>query len=516
MDSGQVWVYNRAVIVLKRSGLAALLGMAAVIAGAAWPASSHADITLGESTGADGASRSAPGRSGTSEISNRDYLERQESQALDKARRIKDAMRSVAQSLPGAEEKRPAMTGISDGTWYSERLKQIQQSEQARAEEGTKPAGFMERIGEGLDAWATKGVRNERPWEVEKPGGFHPLEGIGKLANQVGETAQGLITMPQLNRTGPAERAPGDRQPSPEPKVGNAAENPQQPAAAAEMRTVAPAPSAPVAESEAAKPAERPARGLLSGRRSQTQPPEVAAPPAPAAPAPRRAEPKTVARSPETPAERVETRAEPRVGNGEEHFELEDVLPPSGSSPGSRFRPGRANRQEVAPEANGGGSDGSLVSRLIGGGGHRASGRGREEVLPEPSGALVADGSLYVVRTGEAEFYPFGAEASAPVPLPAGSVVRVTKGGGEWSGVETQAGKGIIRTDQIRRAHESEAGAERVPARSVEPAKRQALPGSPIPMEIHVKEPEPAKATKGNSRPLGDGLLPPLLEESGR
>lgn len=508
MDSVPVCVYNPPVIVLKRSGLAALLGLVAVVAGVTWPASSRADITLGGSTSGEGGSRSAPGRSGVSDISNRDYLERQESQALDKARRIKEAMRQVAHSLPGGEEKQPAATGISDGTWYSERLKQIQQSEQARVEEGERPAGFMERIGDGLDAWATKGVRDERPWEVEKPGGFRPLEGIGKLANQVGETAQGLMTLPQLNRTGTGEREPADqRKPAPEPRVGPAVER-TEPAPVAEVKTV-PAP-AEVPEGEGVKPAERAIRGLLTGRRSQTQPTEVSAP---LAPSPKRTEPRAAPQPAEGPGAMVGNGIESRSRSGEEKFELDDVLPATGPSQGGRFWAGRAGRQEGAASAAG---TGSLVSKL-GGSGHRGPGRGREETWPEPSDSLTPDESLYVVRAGEAEFYPFGAESSAPVPLPAGTVVRVSKAGGEWSGVETlQAGRGIIRTEQIRRAHESEAAVERVPVRSAEPAKRAALPGSPIPMERRAKDSEPAPASKGASKPLGDGLLPPLLEEAGR
>lgn len=470
-----------------------------------------ADISLGPPGSGGAGSRSGGGQTGYSELSNRDYLDRQEGLALDKARRIKEAMRQVSASWPGAEEKRETSTGISDGTWYSQRLSKIQH---AREEE--RGPGFMERIGEGLDAWATKGMRQDRPWEVEEASGFRPLEGIGKLASQVGETAQGLITLPNLDRNGSEARPPQpQRAPEPGERVGRPAAEPAERPAVAEV--------APEQKPAAVEPGRTESVGQrvagrlhLGSRKGSSEPEGAGVVGRQAEPPPARTEKPVasrvegVVRKPERTVGRASGVAEPvsapmaeaerpPARTGAEKFELEDVVASGGSGGGGPLK-----------GLLGGGEEG-LGSRLKGAGRWVAP-KSREEVaLPEPSGPLAEDQALFTVRGADAEFYPFGGDASTPVPLGAGAILRVIKPGEEWSGVETEAGRGIVRTDQIRRARASEVAVGQVPQRSVEPVKSRALPGSPIPVQI--RRPQPETAPRKESKPLGDGLLPPLLDE---
>ena len=480
------------------------------VAGFLVPSRLIGDVTLGSSTSGEGGSK-ATGQTGYSEQTNRSYLERQESAALEKARRIKEAMRQMSDSLdpmPNSAAKKDKATGISDGTWYSERLRKIQQTQ----EEREKQPGFMERIGNGLDSLATKGVREGRPWEVEEPQGFRPLQGLNKLANQVGETAQGLVTRPS-NRGG------GEERPHPEPApvareqvmpLNRPAEAPEKPVAEAEAAPKQKVVGSPAHKGESI--GERLSNSLhLSARRNsggignasgssaapQSPPIQTASAPVDA----ERRETKRVTRS--ESADPVAGIGAPRKQGGGEKFELEDVVPAgSGTESGGWLKGGgRAMRQGIKDAFQGGG--------------HRSSPRSREEItIAEPGDPMGADASLFVVRSGEAEFYPFGGDASTPVRLSPGELIRVLKPGAEWTGVDTVgAGKGIIRTDQIRRAHEGEIAAGRVPEVRAEAPKKAVLPGSRIPMEIHPKtaEPEPP-ASKTAPKQLGDGLLPPLLD----
>lgn len=469
--------------------------------------------------GGGGRTAASAASGGSSGMSNREYMEREESLALEKARRIRDAMRQAAESLPelpGLEATKEPATGISDGTWYSERLKKIQG---APSENRGENPGLMERIGQGLDAWATKPVRDSRPWDAPPEAGaqgegFRPLEEIGKLASQVGETAQSLVSLPQLNRNAAGERERPHRETAREEQVGRPEEPANRPA---ELPVREARPEAVPERNAAASPPQNGASlmGRLServrpgGRKSEGEPEEVAA-----APGPERLERMVSKVSP----------AAPEVGNGggrtsggEERFELEDVISAGGAGPAGRGKPARAIRQGMA-EPGMGTDEGALSSRLKGAG-HWAAPRGREAAtIPEPAGPLAGDASLYIVRVTGGAFYPFGGEGSDPVPLGPGSLVRVTKPGQEWSGVETaEGGKGIIRTEHIRRARESEVVAGRIPERSPEPARRPALPGSAVPVEIRSKAPqtapEPGTAPPSGLRLLGDGLLPPLLEE---
>jgi len=412
---------------------------------------------------------------------------------------MRDAAESLP-SLPTGPEKPSPSTGISDGTWYADRLDQIERwrEDQIRKQK-REEQGMLERFTNRTEAVApTNRSRERRPAVEEERDAFRPLDGIGRLADQVGEKTQGLLTLPDLNRPGKAEngrdsaetdrprviRAPAERRPSgeePGPRAETTADG-----SSGETGTDAPSP-------------ERGERTRLVGRSVEPDREER-----------RRAQREAVR---DATARVGRPSAEPAdpVRPGEEKFELDDVVASGGSQPSGGFLQSLAGgRRSDRGKPDGMGQGESLLKRLAPSGRTEGSGGQRrpEEI---PSGPLADDASLHVVRgPRSAEFYPFGDDSSSSITLPAGAVVRVTKPGEEWAGIETRAGRsGIIRSERLRRALQREASSADVPETVANEPKRE--PSKRLTLPPELTRPRPPESDGDEDLPLGHGLLPPLV-----
>ncbi|MFT5467605.1 MAG: hypothetical protein ACI8UO_002711 [Verrucomicrobiales bacterium] len=163
------------------------------------------------------------------------YERRNQQEAVDKSRGIKDAMRRVADKMPKnyGEKKDAVPTGITDGNWQSNRLARIRgeaptetrsyQTYDYRAEKPREKRGILESIGDTLNSASNREdqyVEKRRAGLVQDD--FDPIGRVGdatgglrSLAGNLGGTVASVLP----NGPGSADQAeqPASREYRPQP-----------------------------------------------------------------------------------------------------------------------------------------------------------------------------------------------------------------------------------------------------------------------------------------------------------
>ncbi len=153
-----------------------------------------------------------------------------------------------------------------------------------------------------------------------------------------------------------------------------------------------------------------------------------------------------------------------------------------------------------------------FFGRLFGGG---------SDESPKSSGSSSAPG-VYIVDSNGAQLLKFGNStvSSDALPMPVGTVVRMTNVGEEWSSVQLPSGaKGIMRNKALRPATANE-GTPAMFAHLDQPQypttarisrSRSATGASSEPQApVHVPTPDLPSADTSEEGPIGSSLLPPL------
>jgi hypothetical protein len=134
---------------------------------------------------------------------------------------------------------------------------------------------------------------------------------------------------------------------------------------------------------------------------------------------------------------------------------------------------------------------------------------------------------IYIVDSDEAQFFPFGKSGrqASSQALANGTIVRMTKSGDDWSSVELPSGSmGVIRNHSLRRAKADEippnlfAHKAKVPfPTTARITKARSATGESSPHRyrepVNVPLPDLPAGGGGTGMPIGNGLLPPLVDE---
>lgn len=423
--------------------------------------------------------------------SNRDFERREEDAALSRARRLKEAMRESAGSLPSLERrKEPISTGITDGNWQAERLERIRATTYGPRPE--EPRGVLAKMGSALDSMASNEedyIRRRRSGELDE--GFHPLERISPEHRQEMSRSSNRQPDPQSERDEPGllqkiPQAAGAVTGSigavtsklvPDVRPGGKSGERARVEAATVGQEAAQAPV--IVGSAAPAPAPKAASAPIQAPAPASAPaPQVSAAPAPEKSGPGFSLPWNRPRNPTAGLQPAETT----IPTPEPPSQPKDE-PPAKSKEAPKHS--RVNIAGLA-RGHGGGSkvpDGPLAPQQF-------------QVVQSPSGT---------------EFYPYDSPSPIPKILPEGGLVEVNKPGEEWSGVILPDGtEGIVRTGMLRRARISEMPSEAFedPVLPMAPSK-----GVNYKTSENLSLPE-LPAPNENSVPLGQGLLPPLQPDN--
>lgn len=135
---------------------------------------------------------------------------------------------------------------------------------------------------------------------------------------------------------------------------------------------------------------------------------------------------------------------------------------------------------------------------------------------------------IYIVDSDEAQFFPFGKSGrrASSQALAEGTIVRMTKSGDDWSSIELSSGSmGVIRNHSLRRAKADEIPANMFAHKPKAPfpttariTKARSATGKTSPHRyrepVNVPLPDLPAGGGGSGMPIGNGLLPPLVDES--
>jgi len=153
----------------------------------------------------------------------------------------------------------------------------------------------------------------------------------------------------------------------------------------------------------------------------------------------------------------------------------------------------------------------------------RLFGGGDDDSAPKTStGSGATSIGIYVVDSEGAQLLKFGNStvSSDSLPMPVGTVVRMTNAGEEWSSVQLSSGaKGIMRNKTLRPATSSEGtpamfahlDKPQYPTTARISRSRSATGATGKPQApVHVPTPELPSADTSEEAPIGSSLLPPL------
>ena len=151
----------------------------------------------------------------------------------------------------------------------------------------------------------------------------------------------------------------------------------------------------------------------------------------------------------------------------------------------------------------------------------RLFGGGDDDEPSKPRGGSASAG-VYIVESDGAQLLKFGNStvSSDSLPMPVGTVVRMTNAGEEWSSVQLPSGaRGIMRNKTLRPATASEGSPSmfahldqpQYPTTARISRTRSATGASSEPQApVYVPTPELPSADSSEEAPAGNSLLPPL------
>ncbi len=428
----------------------------------------------------------------------RTYERRQEEMALERSRKLRSIMKDATSSFSKPESadsrrrKYPASTGITDGTWQTQRLQKMRQG--TTYEPVRERRGLLESIGDGLDSVMTNEsyIERRRAGLIDEDAG--PLQRLSNAAGNMGGESRGLASNVTQGVVGVAGKMlPG----------GGESRAPDQTLAQANSSLnqylVQPsnAPASNLTEPAVAEDSPGRLSRLMDGvRRGNDNPAEMAA---------------GMDQSVQRSAEEDATVGSP---SKQRNFSLPSLPSFAGRSQDDM----EVGQVDLIDES---GSSSNGIKRF------RASEKAEVSNVP-----LSSDPSQYVVSAnGTAEFHPFGdALASGHTPIPNGLLLTMDKAGDEWSSVRLPNGKkGLMKTKDLRRARENEAGRSsydagfRTPPSLTVPSSSSGgilsglrgggdsqTPRNRYQAPTDVELPKLPRRPNNSDLPLGHGLLPPV------